>query len=1284
MGRQYFLQDKELENADHDFFQHRDIAANIGRILSETPPPYNIAVIGKWGLGKSSLINLATQEAKNRPDEYSCIRINAWKYEKEALSKVFLRQVMESLDESKERTTQQEKVKKHFKDIIHIRLTENEAAVRAPIKEFWKRYGRIFLIYILITFVIYAFYKRGVLALDNTLKNKGLIEYAVIVLTGYLRNFASLIALPALIGVLEEIKENIKKSQNRQVLQIPEMNVEDYEIELQRTIRNQIEEKGKKDDFKIIIILEDLDRLSIEKMVEALDAIKMFINFPNCIFIVPFDDSILKEALIAARIRKKGSASGTFDSALTESEQFLDKLFQYKIYLSPLLNYDIKKYAEKLCRENLKDFFVEYCDEERFIRVLNRILIYPEVKTPRQVKKLVNTFISYLMLATDRERNGKVSNGFASSDEGIQMIAKLSVLQADFSDFFDLLFRRETAIEDVLDAQGDSEKIRNLPSEIRDALGMNASSDVSEQNGSDGDAGQYRRDRFPEHIRPLLNFLNYTRRFQADNLLSYLNVAMDDIVRATGTKAQQEFLKAAVSGNVDDTMLLLQETPQLASAAVEFINRKDDILDVINMVFCLSHLMDIEGLIEDVNKREIADAIAERAAEMVSTPEEIDPEQICYKGLLICYELTDNKEELAKLLNLLLACELGESKDARVVIRTYLDYREILSEETDDLLQSYIQKTIREHWIETDDMIAIRQEYQLDSEIWISDLFRLLINTIEVDKELSGKRSDELGMLFKLLARTKYNETFMWLTPLYGEPFMTRLFLTFLDLQSEKVELDISIASELIKAQVSGADDNISEINKMLTKCRYIVDEEWVKTLDDYLQGQAGIDEMWDILDVYSDENSLEMLPLTIKAVIDDAFTNRNEIKTDCIANMLALGEDSVSKAVFAKLKAAVAYTSDSGYEYIPKLLNAYAKVDPDNIHKLIQTNITSMKLYIVTKDVLGCYAEYLVVAMKENREKFEDLTAEFLDLVDMKLTKGQVLNSCITAYWKLCDYVSDERFRKAEPELFKAKNPENCADLYTLFVRKKDLFMGEDALNIQHLNSICCDAIEYTSLKTQAVETLRDFFSWIEDIPKLAILIRNAGKENIDYNIAYATLNKFISNKIVAGKARADAVRNLFKMIEEIGSDFVNEFLEDRVEIIHCVIQIVSSGPDSFSYEEVAGLIGWIVDVVSPENGIQPLVSEMLMVLLNKSSTEEQYLALTEIMESLSKENLRKKKTYLPIFISLLTKTSSGELRKRIILLARKCKLNRDVLDQAPASMSEELEQYLREEVGK
>ena len=66
MGKKYFLLDAELENAGGDFFNSNDFKKNIFKILDNNKTPYNIAVIGKWGLGKSSLINMVKSELENK------------------------------------------------------------------------------------------------------------------------------------------------------------------------------------------------------------------------------------------------------------------------------------------------------------------------------------------------------------------------------------------------------------------------------------------------------------------------------------------------------------------------------------------------------------------------------------------------------------------------------------------------------------------------------------------------------------------------------------------------------------------------------------------------------------------------------------------------------------------------------------------------------------------------------------------------------------------------------------------------------------------------------------------------------------------------------------------------------------------------------------------------------------------------------------------------------------------------------------------------------------------
>ena len=87
-AKKYFVKDESLRGVDGDMFNYSDIAQVLDDILSTNEPPYNVAVIGKWGLGKSSLINLVTEKYRKDGGHYQIQEINAWKYEKESLRKV--------------------------------------------------------------------------------------------------------------------------------------------------------------------------------------------------------------------------------------------------------------------------------------------------------------------------------------------------------------------------------------------------------------------------------------------------------------------------------------------------------------------------------------------------------------------------------------------------------------------------------------------------------------------------------------------------------------------------------------------------------------------------------------------------------------------------------------------------------------------------------------------------------------------------------------------------------------------------------------------------------------------------------------------------------------------------------------------------------------------------------------------------------------------------------------------------------------------------------------------
>lgn len=317
MGKKYFLLDAELENAGGDFFNSNDFKKNIFKILDNNKTPYNIAVIGKWGLGKSSLINMVKSELENKQG-YKVIQINAWKYEKEALARVFLRQILLELGEKKDKKTTAEMFNDEIKECLSARgenkKTNEKNTIFSLLRTFIVK-NWLFMLGIFIgSVVLYTIYKYAALHLLDLWKDDA-GYFGMNIFTGYCRNVGVVLVLPIFLSLLTMAVERLKYMENSVGVTYPIPGVEDYEILLERKMQSHKNEE-------IVVILDDLDRLSAKKMVEALDAIKVFINYSNFVFIVPFDDDILKNAMRDEKIQNEVGV--------------LDKLFQYKLYLPPI------------------------------------------------------------------------------------------------------------------------------------------------------------------------------------------------------------------------------------------------------------------------------------------------------------------------------------------------------------------------------------------------------------------------------------------------------------------------------------------------------------------------------------------------------------------------------------------------------------------------------------------------------------------------------------------------------------------------------------------------------------------------------------------------------------------------------------------------------------------------------------------------------------------------------------------------------------------------------------
>lgn len=581
--KKFFIKDESLHNIDNDMFNYADISKVLNDIVNTNNPPFNVAIIGKWGLGKSSLINLVTDRCKKNPQEFLVQEINAWKYEKESLRKVFLKQLWQGLSDKKVQSF--EIVRREISNVLNSELPT------APQEKDGKRTRRFLLTVIFIflltflAFIIYKFIQKRIAPAPEAFFWEKLI-------LSYCKHIGTILFAPVIVALLKFLMDDFYEKQTKKIeLNFPIETTDDYEIFLETKIKDHLE---KNRNLKIITVIDDLDRLSIDKIVEALDALKAFVGFERCIFIVPFDDEIIKQAL-----NKRRAVDFNEKDYIVESELILDKLFQFKIYLPPLLEFDIQKYAFDLAKQEIPDFLKAYCDEKTMEKVIGRVLIHPDVSTPRQVKKLINAFVNNYMIASVRESSGKIEKGLLTSESGTMQIAKISVLQADFNAFYDLLFKDMSCMETLLAIHRGAQPPHKTPEYLLPFF--------NNINKEETAAVMQIRDEY----EPLINFLIKTEKYKVPSIAPFLYLAQDDISIQTGDELQRRIVRALVSGNDETVRAILPDSPDAANVITYRVH--SETIETANVICIAISVFDI---VDDQHKKDLAQRIIERTLEL--------------------------------------------------------------------------------------------------------------------------------------------------------------------------------------------------------------------------------------------------------------------------------------------------------------------------------------------------------------------------------------------------------------------------------------------------------------------------------------------------------------------------------------------------------------------------------------------------------------------------------------------------------------------------------------------
>ncbi|OOV19813.1 P-loop NTPase fold protein [Flavobacterium sp. LM4] len=158
-------------------------------------------------------------------------------------------------------------------------------------------------------------------------------------------------------------------------------------------LKDKVNEDLEKVNFKVVVFIDDLDRLDKEEIYTILKLIKLNANFKNFIFIVNIDSDHVAKAI-----------KDRYGNDIEDGYQFLDKIINIPIHLPRIEKEDLQYFFDvklKLVIDKLP--FLQDKKEETFNDIS---LAFSEAKydSPREIIKILNSFfISAFTL--EREAN---------------------------------------------------------------------------------------------------------------------------------------------------------------------------------------------------------------------------------------------------------------------------------------------------------------------------------------------------------------------------------------------------------------------------------------------------------------------------------------------------------------------------------------------------------------------------------------------------------------------------------------------------------------------------------------------------------------------------------------------------------------------------------------------------------------------------------------------------------------------------------------------------------------
>ncbi|MFD8079332.1 P-loop NTPase fold protein [Streptomyces sp. NPDC059718] len=473
------IEDTAITRSDLDLFDHHSVSRQLSRIIRGSKESLAVGLLGPFGSGKSSVVRMLATELANN-DQWAVLHVSAEHHSGVARARGLMYALLDDAHRQKLIKDDAFESDRNRLEGSHQHTLPRRSKSSAQTGSSGRKYffaALTGLVWVAAMLVVVWGLGMGATALLHLLGAARTVPSLTWFAADGATPLTGVFVVGAVVaGVLSAGKEGAVQTLKAYEITVTSPRPEATD-ELERAFIRLLEKISR----RVVIAVDDIDRLGASEVLDALATLRSLLltgahHRHKPVFLLSCDEDIVREAIVGVRpglahrpvVPSESAHAGTevrTTRKATEeaAQEYLNKLFTVRIVLPAHHDADLRTYAEEILLHGPRQHpAVSALGGPAVMRTLLEVLVHRDVRDPRHVIRLLNSFFTDYDLARHREASegsGRPPRIALGEVTGYPVeLARLTVLRHDFRTLYDRIYAEHGLLHLLDDALLGDEK----------------------------------------------------------------------------------------------------------------------------------------------------------------------------------------------------------------------------------------------------------------------------------------------------------------------------------------------------------------------------------------------------------------------------------------------------------------------------------------------------------------------------------------------------------------------------------------------------------------------------------------------------------------------------------------------------------------------------------------------------------------------------------------------------------------------------------------------------------